>query len=237
MEIYVVQAGDTLISIAQKTGTTVQALEQLNQFPDPSRLVIGQAILIPGPSVTPLQYTVARDDTLYLIAQVYSTTVNAIVQANNITNPNLINVGTRLVIPGWSAVTYTVQSGDTLYKIANNFGISVNLIAKTNNILSPFLIYPGQILIIPRRIAVSPQKDIETLAYFQLYNLSGLERSLAQMGNYITYGAMFQYPVTPAGNIIISANTTRAVDILKRFNIRPFPVITNWTANVGFDSD
>lgn len=237
MEIYVVQAGDTLLAIAQKTGTTVEALQQLNQFPDPSQLVIGQAILIPSPAAAPLRYTVVAGDTLYFIAQTYAITVNAIVQANNITNPDLINVGTVLTIPGWSALTYTVRSGDTLYQIANNFGVLINLIVKTNHIANPSLIYPGQTLIIPLQTAIPQPKDIETLAYFQLYNLDGLERSLVQMGRYITYGAMFQYPVSTTGSITISANTARAVDILKRFGIRPFPVITNWTPDVGFDSD
>jgi len=237
VEIYVVQPGDTLYRIAQRFGTTVAALQELNRFPNPDQLVIGQAILIPSPAATPLQYTVVRGDTLYLLAQTFDTTVAAIAQANNIVDPNRINVGDRLFIPGWSQQTYTVRSGDTLYQIANNFGIPLNLLIKTNNITNPSLIYPGQILIIPQRGTVPDRQDIETMAYFQLTNLSGLERSLAEMGQYITYGVMFQYPVTPQGTVTVSANTARAVDILRRFNIRPLPSVTNWTQNVGFDPD
>ena len=78
MEIYVVQPGDTLYLIAQRFGTTVAALQELNRFPNPDQLVVGQAILIPGPSPIPLRYTVVRGDTLYLIAQTFGTTVDAI---------------------------------------------------------------------------------------------------------------------------------------------------------------
>jgi len=237
VEIYVVQPGDTLYLIAQRFGTTVAALQELNRFPNPDQLVVGQAILIPGPSPIPLRYTVVRGDTLYLIAQTFGTTVDAIAQANNIADPNRINIGDQLLIPGWSQQTYTIRSGDTLYQIANNFGIPLNLLVKTNNIANPALIYPGQILIIPQRSSIPARKDIETMAYFQLVNLSGLERSLAQMGQYITYGVMFQYPVTPQGTITISSNTTRAVDILRRFNIQPLPSVTNWTQDIGFDPD
>lgn len=237
MEIYVIRAGDTLFQIAQRFGVTAEAIQQLNQFSDPGRLVIGQAILIPPPAVTPLRYTVVAGDTLYLLAKLFNTTVQALAQANNITNPNQIPVGLTLTIPGWSQLTHTVRSGDTLYQIAARYGSPMNLIVKVNHISNPALIYPGQVLIIPQAIPTVIRKDIETFAYFQLINLSGLERSLAQMGTYITYGGLFQYPVNPDGTITVSANTERGVTLLKRFQIRPMPALTNWSPDIGFDSD
>ncbi|HYH04182.1 MAG TPA: glycosyl hydrolase family 18 protein, partial [Bacillota bacterium] len=39
------------------------------------------------------------------------------------------------------------------------------------------------------------------------------------------------------GTITVSANTERAVNLLKRFQIRPMPVLTNWSPNIGFDAD
>jgi len=46
-----------------------------------------------------INYTVQTGDTLFLIAQRYGTTIERIVQANNIENPNMIMVGQVLVIP------------------------------------------------------------------------------------------------------------------------------------------
>lgn len=46
-----------------------------------------------------MRYVVQPGDTLFAIAQRFGTTVQAIVQANNITNPNLITVGQVLIIP------------------------------------------------------------------------------------------------------------------------------------------
>lgn len=45
-------------------------------------------------------YTVQTGDTLFAIAQRFGTTVEALIQANNITNPNVIFVGQVLTIPG-----------------------------------------------------------------------------------------------------------------------------------------
>jgi len=54
------------------------------------------APLPPAPRVT---HTIKSGDTLYAIAVKYGTTVQAISAANNISNPNLIQVGQVLVIP------------------------------------------------------------------------------------------------------------------------------------------
>lgn len=99
-------------------------------------------------------YAVKPGDTLYKIASLYGVTVQAIVSANNITNPNLIYPNQLLVIPTsspspTSSVTYTVQPGDTLYRIAARFGTTVAAISSANNIANPNLIYPGQVLTIP----------------------------------------------------------------------------------------
>ena len=45
---YVVQAGDTLSSIAQKFGTTVEAIVRANNLADPNLIFVGQVLTIPG---------------------------------------------------------------------------------------------------------------------------------------------------------------------------------------------
>ena len=234
MEIYVVQPGDTLYRIAQRYGTTVAALQSVNQLPNPDRLVIGQAILIPSPPLEPLRYTVQPGDTLYQLALLFNTTVSQIAQANQIINPNQIAVGTTLLIPGWSQFNYQVQPGDTLSLIAGRYGIAVAMIAKVNQIANPALIYPGQILRIPQITPTKP--NIEVLAYIMASDISGMEQSLPQIGSLLTYGVVFQFPVDATGAITVPDNTARAVSVLKQYNVQPSPAVTNWGAN-GFDSD
>ena len=91
-------------------------------------------------------YTVVRGDTLSKIAAKYGTTVDNLVKINKIKNPNLINVGQKIVIKPEEVQGqyYTVKSGDTLYGIAQKYGTSVTKLVSLNNIKDPNLIYVGQ---------------------------------------------------------------------------------------------
>ena len=59
-------------------------------------------------------YTVQTGDTLFSIASRFGTTVEALVEANNITNPDLIRVGQVLTIPETGAGGGTVEPGDSV---------------------------------------------------------------------------------------------------------------------------
>lgn len=167
LDIYVVEPGDTLSSVARRFGVTAESLIELNEPPYPDRLTPGQALLIPsdedGPPEPPEQqrYTVQPGDTLWSIALRFGTTVEAIAQLNNISNPNLIFPGQVLLIPGTTlppTQQYTVQPGDTLYRIAQRFGVTVDEIVRLNNISDPNLIFPGQVLLIPVTSTPAPQR-------------------------------------------------------------------------------
>lgn len=96
-------------------------------------------------------YTVRRGDTLWAISRRFGTTVNTLVELNDIPNPNLIYVGQVLRLPTQSDTTYTVRPGDTLWAISRRFDATVDALAERNNIPNPNLIYPGQVLTIPTR--------------------------------------------------------------------------------------
>ncbi len=90
---YVVQPGDTLWSIAQRFGTTVNAIKALNNLTS-DVLMIGQVLLIPGTAIT---YIVRPGDTLWFIAQRFGTTVNEIKALNNLTS-DILTIGQTLII-------------------------------------------------------------------------------------------------------------------------------------------
>ena len=117
--------------------------------------------IIPAPNSPEISdneifYVVQPGNTLSQIASKYDTTVENLVNINNISNPNLIYPGEILNIPssissntGNSnnlAQSYIVQSGDTLSKIAQIFDTTYEHLAEINNISNPNLIYPGQVL-------------------------------------------------------------------------------------------
>ena len=106
--VYFVQLDDTLSSIASRYETTVQALVQANNIENPDLIYPGQRLVIPSASPTPEPTTqeqvhiVQRGETLYRIAQRYGTTVQALVAANNLADPNLIHWRQKLIIPSAS---------------------------------------------------------------------------------------------------------------------------------------
>jgi LysM repeat protein len=102
---HVVQAGETLYSIARRYGVDVNTIARYNGIVNPNHLYAGQRLAIPT-SNTPAQppasgdvHVVQPGENLLRIALRYSVDVWAMARANNITNLNHIYVGQRLVIP------------------------------------------------------------------------------------------------------------------------------------------
>ncbi|MFP5320288.1 MAG: LysM peptidoglycan-binding domain-containing protein, partial [Acidimicrobiia bacterium] len=97
-------------------------------------------------------HVVRSGESLHTIARKHGTTVQALVEANGISNPNLILAGQQLKLPGGatggpsSGGTYTVRSGDTLASIAARHGTTVSALAKANGISDPNLIVIGRSL-------------------------------------------------------------------------------------------
>lgn len=97
---YVVRSGDTLWLLARRYGTTVEAIKKLNGLTGDD-LQIGQVLQIPAaksPDESYFEYTVRSGDTLWLLAQRYGTTVDAIKNLNGLSS-DLLNIGQILRIP------------------------------------------------------------------------------------------------------------------------------------------
>ena len=95
----------------------------------------------------PIEYIVMPGDTLSKIASRYKTSIDDIVQNNDIKDVSKIFPGQRLTLYGVNTSSpsiYVVSPGDTLVKIAEKNGVSVDEIVQQNNISDPNKIYPGQ---------------------------------------------------------------------------------------------
>lgn len=98
---YIVKAGDTLYSIANRYDTTVDEIRVLNNLIS-NLLSIGEVLKIPS-SDTNVTYTVRSGDNLYSIARRYNTTVDEIKGKNNL-NSDTLSIGQVLII--WAKSTY-----------------------------------------------------------------------------------------------------------------------------------
>jgi LysM repeat protein len=158
--IYIVMRGDTLKSLANRFGSTVDSILVSNpEIKNPNVIYEGQRLTIyasgpgnpppnnPPPPPAGGTYYAVKGDTLRKIAAKFGTTVDAILKLNpQITNPNVIYVGQAITVASASS-TYVVQRGDTLRIIANKFGTTVDaLLALNPNIKNANLIYAGQVI-------------------------------------------------------------------------------------------
>ena len=153
--IHTVSKGESLYSIANKYGTTVDELKTLNNLTS-NVLSIGQVLKLPGTleENTINTYTVKSGDTLYKIANKYNLSVDELKEINNLTS-NTLSIGQTLKIrDNYSDIItedydyYTVKPGDTLYFIANKYNTTPEEIKLLNNLTDNTLSI-GQLIKIP----------------------------------------------------------------------------------------
>lgn len=219
---HVVQPGENLLRIALRYGVTVSAIMDANNLGSASLIYVGQALVIP-PSEGPLAasaadapagtaesvtHTIARGETLISVARQYGVTVNAIMEANGLANPNRITAGQELTIPGvapspgpapaaadttaapsGSGLTHTVRSGETLGSIAQQYGVAVGAIMEANGITNPDRLSTGQALTIPGAAGPAMQQrvylNVPTIK--QSRNLSCESASACSLLRYMGY--------------------------------------------------
>jgi murein DD-endopeptidase MepM/ murein hydrolase activator NlpD len=99
-------------------------------------------------------YVVQTGDTLTIIASRFGITVNELLSVNNISDPNAIQVGMELSIPGLDGITgkltnTTVGLGDSLLGFSLRNQLPEQILEKINRITSPNEIFTGTELIVP----------------------------------------------------------------------------------------
>ena len=93
-----------------------------------------------------VDYTVQKGDSYWNISQKFNTTLNSILNSNNVTGNTNLSVGQKIIVP---SNTYTVQKGDTYYLISKKCNISLSELLSVNGATSSSTLYPGQKITIP----------------------------------------------------------------------------------------
>ena len=129
--LYTVVAGDTVIDLAVRFNSTVDAIISVNNLDDSGLIFVGQQLVIPVPQVQPTATPTPAPGggTARPPAPVDSAVLNG---------PTLNGIG-----------TYIVQPGDDLARIAARYGLSVQALAQLNGIVNPANVVIGQVLVVP----------------------------------------------------------------------------------------
>ena len=159
---YTVKAGDTLYSIARRSGVSLSSLLSLNGLSQSSVIRPGQTLNVSGASsttvATPVStasqatstsgtYTVKAGDTLYRIAHNHGISLRTLLSVNGLSETSTIRPGQQLVVSGSTQATtsysstqtvssgsqtHTVKAGEGLWRIARTYGLSLEQLKALN---------------------------------------------------------------------------------------------------------
>lgn len=154
-------------------------------------------------------HVVQSGDTLWRIAQNYGTSMNQIIVANGLDDPNRMVLGEALVIPN-PFQQYVVQRGDTLWQIANRYGVSIQEIIAPNQLTDASRLYIGQVLTIPVIYhTIQPGETLWSIANHYGTTISAIvQANQIQNPGMIHVGQRLRIPEAPKKTIEVNAYIT-----------------------------
>jgi len=143
----VAAAGDTPAKVPASAGTGKR------QAPEP-------AVAEPEKGAACTIYVVKAGDTAWSIARRHGTTPATLLQANDLSEGHVLQIGQQLRVPGTAAAqaelerprsmqVYSVQRGDTIWSLARKHGVSTRTLLEANGLTGNSVLSLGQKLRIP----------------------------------------------------------------------------------------
>lgn len=142
-------------------------------------------------------HVVRPGQSLWRIAQLYGSTPQEIIDANELTNGSQLAVGQALVIPIVGQFRY-VQPGETLQQIADQYGIPLERLLQINQITDPSQVGAGFRLYIPP----GERPPLESNAYIEPRGDASERADVAKVSASLTYATMFSYRATREGDVV-----------------------------------
>jgi len=263
---HTIRSGDTLYKLAQQYNTTVEAIIAINPGINPNNLQIGQIVCIPAsappkpPCSGGFYYTIKAGDTLYNLANRYNVTVTDILRANPFIDPNNLQIGQVICIPGAvppqpscpGGTLHTIRSGDTFYKLSIQYGVSLESILKANPGVDPNNLQIGQVVCIPAHTPPQPSCPGGTLhtiragdTFYKLsiqYKVSlesilranpGVDPNNLQIGQVVCIPAATPpQPLCPGGTLYTIRAGDTIYNLANRYNVSVDDILR---ANPGID--
>ncbi|VEF46900.1 gamma-D-glutamyl-L-diamino acid endopeptidase I [Bacillus freudenreichii] len=100
-----------------------------------------------------MEVKVRSGDTLWHYSLLFHIPFILILDSNtNLANPNALQVGQTIQIPGFRIGAYTIQQGDTFWKIAQSRNVDIDALLLLNQNINPNELAIGQLIHIPVRV-------------------------------------------------------------------------------------
>ena len=131
-DVYQIEVGDTIDTIANKYGTTSAVLRQLNPN---SGFGVGSMIVVPSINRYFDVYTIKKGDTLYEIARKYNTDYNLLAMLNGINTADYIYPNTTILVPKKDVKYYFTKNNDSFIKVLDD------QVANNRNSATYFMIF------------------------------------------------------------------------------------------------
>jgi murein DD-endopeptidase MepM/ murein hydrolase activator NlpD len=152
---YTVKRGDTLFSIAQRNGTTVEALRAANGMGRNTSLIPGRKLALPGRGGGSNERAASPNDDTELADRMAEaarrdearagspgrTATGREVTGREVTGREVTGRVVTIDVPGRA---YSVKKGDTLERVADRLDSSVAELARLNKLKKPYRLRPGQ---------------------------------------------------------------------------------------------
>lgn len=135
-KIYQVGQGETLSSIANKIGTTVNTLREINGFTSDYQVLPNSYIIVPSPSSSDMDlyetYIVKKGDNMYTIAQAYNVNYETLLRLNGLNQNEYIYPNQEIIVPKRDVQMYVTQEYDTIHSLENKMNIPLQNIINQN---------------------------------------------------------------------------------------------------------
>lgn len=128
-DVYRIELGDSIDSLAQKYGTTVEILRSLNPN---SSFAVGSNIIVPTTKEYFDMYTIEKGDTLYNIAKKYNTDYNLLALLNGINTSDYIYPMATILVPKKNIKYYLTKEKDTLFGTNKILSSDLNRLLRQN---------------------------------------------------------------------------------------------------------
>lgn len=114
-----VESMDTLDQIANKFGTTVSTLREINGLED---IYPGSYIIVPNNSSEYDYYIVKQGDNIYAIARQYGISYETLLRVNGLNPDDYIYPNQQILIPKANSGIYVTKETDTIQSLYNTYG-------------------------------------------------------------------------------------------------------------------